>query len=268
MRARAQRRDAEILRNELNCNMVRCSHYPQSPHFLDACDELGLLVWEEAPGWHNVSPEPSWQSLVMQNVTDMVTRDRNRPSVIIWGTRLNETLGHPALWNGTRQAAASLDPSRPSSGAMAWPLSQVPGWAEDVYAYNDYSTVDGNPSPLSPPPGLPYLITESVGVEEVRPRHFSWIDPPQWLTRQAVLHGQAQSQARSNPRYSGMLGWAGFDYCSILGPGGQHIKWAGVADMFRVPKPGAAIYQSQVDRPSGRSSSRCSSGSRACRPSR
>ena len=55
MGARAQRKDAEILKNEFNCNMVRCSHYPQSPAFLDACDELGLLVWEEAPGWHNVS---------------------------------------------------------------------------------------------------------------------------------------------------------------------------------------------------------------------
>ena len=52
MGARAQRKDAEILKNEFNCNMVRCSHYPQSPAFLDACDELGLMVWEEAPGWH------------------------------------------------------------------------------------------------------------------------------------------------------------------------------------------------------------------------
>ena len=76
MPARVQRRDAEILKNELNCNMVRCSHYPQSPHFLDACDELGLLVWEEAPGWHHVSASPGWQDLVVQNVRDMVTRDR------------------------------------------------------------------------------------------------------------------------------------------------------------------------------------------------
>ena len=59
MPARVQRKDAEILKNEFNCNMVRCSHYPQSPAFLDACDELGLLVWEEAPGWHNVSVTPA-----------------------------------------------------------------------------------------------------------------------------------------------------------------------------------------------------------------
>ena len=91
MGARVQRKDAEILKNEFNCNMVRCSHYPQSPAFLDACDELGLLVWEEAPGWHSVSGTPAWQEAVVRNVRDMVIRDRSRPSVIIWGTRLNET---------------------------------------------------------------------------------------------------------------------------------------------------------------------------------
>ena len=107
MPARVQRKDAEILKNELNCNMVRCSHYPQSPHFLDACDELGLLVWEEAPGWRNVSTNPAWQDLVVQNVRDMVIRDRSRPSVVIWGTRLNEAPDLPGLWESTRQVAAS-----------------------------------------------------------------------------------------------------------------------------------------------------------------
>ena len=132
MPARVQRRDAEILKNELNCNMVRCSHYPQSPHFLDACDELGLLVWEEAPGWHNVSSNPAWQDLVIQNVRDMVIRDRSRPSVAIWGTRLNETPDVPGLWETTRQIAAELDGSRPSSGAMAF--HSVAEWNEDVFA--------------------------------------------------------------------------------------------------------------------------------------
>ena len=46
MPARVQARDAEIIRRELNCTMVRCSHYPQSETFFDACDELGLLAWE------------------------------------------------------------------------------------------------------------------------------------------------------------------------------------------------------------------------------
>ncbi len=247
MGARVQRKDAEILKNEFNCNMVRCSHYPQSPAFLDACDELGLLVWEEAPGWHNVSGTPSWQDLVVQDVRDMVIRDRSRPSVVIWGTRLNETRDSPGLWAATRQAARELDGSRPSSGAMAYHEDVT--WKEDVFAYNDYGTDAKTGTITLKPPfaGLPYLVSESVGVQAAKPAHFAWTDPPAWLARQAALHGQAQSQARSNPGYAGLLAWAGFDYASMLGPGPGNIKWAGVADGFRVPKPGAAIYQTQGD---------------------
>jgi beta-galactosidase len=247
MPARVQRKDVEILKNDFNCNMVRCSHYPQSAHFLDACDELGLLVWEEAPGWHAVSTSPAWQDLVVQNVRDMVTRDRSRPSVVIWGTRLNETSDFPGLWAASRQAARELDSSRPSSGAMAF--HEDISWNEDVYAYNDYGVnpKTGNPSLKPPFAGLPYLVTETVGVEEARPQHFAWTDPPAQLTRQAELHGQAQNLARSNTGYSGMLAWAGFDYASLFGQDPDAIKWAGVADGFRIPKPGAAIYQSQSD---------------------
>ena len=207
MSARVQRKDAEILKNEFNCNIVRCSHYPQSPDFLDACDELGLLVWEEAPGWHNVSTSPAWQDLVVQNVRDMVIRDRSRPSVVIWGTRLNETPDFPRLWAATRQAARELDSLRPSSGAMAF--HQHATWREDVFAYNDYGTdpQTGNIALKPPFPGLPYLVTEAVGVEAAKPQHFAWTDPPEWLARQYALHGQAHSQARSNPGYAGW--WPG-----------------------------------------------------------
>jgi beta-galactosidase len=247
MPARVQRRDAEILKNELNCNMVRCSHYPQSPAFLDACDEVGLLVWEEAPGWHDVSGSTAWQELVVQNVRDMVTRDRSRPSVVIWGTRLNETPDLPGLWAATRQAAAELDGSRPSSGAMSH--HSVTGWSEDVFAFNDYHHNQATVEALLRPPlaGLPYLITEAVGVDEARPHHFAWTDPPAMLANQAVLHGEAQSLSRSEPGYSGMLAWAAFDYASPEGLDPDAVKWAGVADLFRVPKPAAGIYQSQVD---------------------
>ena len=247
MPARVQRRDAEILKNELNCNMVRCSHYPQSPHFLDACDELGLLVWEEAPGWHNVSSNPAWQDLVIQNVRDMVIRDRSRPSVAIWGTRLNETPDLPGLWQTTRQIAAELDGSRPSSGAMAFHSDAE--WNEDVFAYNDYNIngKTGNATLRPPIPGVPYLITESVGVEDAKPEYFTWTDPPELLVRQAELHAQVQSLARSHPGYAGLLAWAGFDYASLLSLDPDGVKWAGVVDGFRVLKPGAAMYQAQVD---------------------
>ena len=81
MPARVQRRDAWILKHELHCNIVRTSHYPQSPDFLDACDELGLLVLEEIPGWQHIG-DLEWQNIAVRNV------GRNDPA------RLESSLHH------------------------------------------------------------------------------------------------------------------------------------------------------------------------------
>ncbi len=243
--ARLQRRDARILKLELNCNMVRCSHYPQSPHFLDACDELGLMVWEEPPGWQQVG-DATWQDIAVQNVHDMVIRDRSRPSVILWATRLNETPDHPSLNARTRQLASDLDGTRPTTGAMN--LYSTAGWAQDVFAFNDYHARDRTAGLRPPLPGVAYLVSEAVGAISGPPT-YRWIDTSAVLARQARLHAQVHNIARSSPRYAGLLGWAGIDYPSRHG--GERIwnnmKTPGVIDTFRVPKPGAAFYQSQVD---------------------
>jgi beta-galactosidase len=96
MPARVQRRDAAILK-DLNCNMVRCSHYPQDTAFLDACDELGLLVFDEVPGWGYLGDD-AWQELVLRDVRQLIVRDRNHPSVVLWGVRLNETPDNTELY--------------------------------------------------------------------------------------------------------------------------------------------------------------------------
>jgi beta-galactosidase len=82
MPARVQARDAIVLRKELKCNIVRASHYPQSSHFLDACDEVGLLVFEEIPGWQHIG-EKGWQDLAVDNVGRMIRRDWNHPSIVL-----------------------------------------------------------------------------------------------------------------------------------------------------------------------------------------
>ena len=249
---RLQRRDAEMLKYELNCNMVRCSHYPQSPHFLDACDELGLLVWEEPPSWHYIGGPP-WQQLAAQNTHDMVIRDRNRPSVVVWGTRLNETPArYSGLYERSRQIANELDGSRQTGGATEYRLRG--NWPAGVFGFNDYH-LDPDWDPvlaerdvtLAPPlGGVPYLVTEAVGARGGVP-YFRWTDPGGMLARQAVKHAQVHEIAQSDDRYAGLLGWAGFDYASLSGHIWCSMKWPGVADTFRVPKPGAAIYRSQLD---------------------
>ncbi len=90
MPGRPQRRDAHILRNKLKTNIVRTSHYPQSRHFLDACDEIGLLVLEEIPGWQHIGDE-AWKQISIDNVGRMIRRDWNHPSIILWGVRINES---------------------------------------------------------------------------------------------------------------------------------------------------------------------------------
>ena len=69
---------------------MRTSHYPQSRHFLDACDEIGLLVLEEIPGWQHIGDEP-WKVISIDNVSRMIRRDWNHPSIILWGVRINES---------------------------------------------------------------------------------------------------------------------------------------------------------------------------------
>jgi len=243
--ARMQRRDAEILRLELNCNMVRCSHYPQSPHFLDACDELGLMVWQEPPGWQYVGGA-AWRAIMLQNTSDMVIRDRSRPSVIVWGTRLDETANYASLYAGARGLADQLDGSRQTTGAMA--IYSTAGWAEDVFGYDDYHSRDGRAELMPPLPGVPYLVSEAVGAIDGSPT-YRWIDTGPVLAEQAVMHAEVHSIARSNPGYAGVLGWAGIDYASLNGGSRvwEALKTPGVIDTFRVPKPGAAFYRSQQD---------------------
>ena len=99
--ARLQRRDAEIIRNELNCNMVRCSHYPQSPHFLDACDELGLMVWEETPGWQYVG-DAAFQD---DRRAERARHGGPRPQPAV-----GHHLGHPAQRDGQLPRPLPADP--------------------------------------------------------------------------------------------------------------------------------------------------------------
>jgi beta-galactosidase len=187
---------------------------------------------------------------VLDNVRDMVIRDRNRPSIVVWGTRLDETKNYPALYAKARQLAYTYDGSRQTAGAVTY--MSTAGWAEDVFSHDDYHMVGGLPQLQPPTPGVPYLVTEAIGAG-LNPT-YRWADPAATLAAQARWHAMVHDQARANPRYTGLLGWAGFDYYSAT-PGNvaarpknwRTMRTPGVIDVFRVPKPGASIYQSQVD---------------------
>jgi beta-galactosidase len=246
---RALRRDAEILRHSFNCNIVRCSHYPQSEAFLDACDELGLLVWEEMPGWQYIGDE-SWQNLALRDVEGMVRRDRNRPSIIIWGVRINESHNDPALYVRTRKIAKSLDDSRPTSGTMT--AHSTSDWHQDVFAFDDYhADRDGSVGIKEPLPGVPYMLAEAVGQFDYGTgkgfgRKYRRAGDTALQMQQALVHAQAHSKAAANPHCAGVIAWCAFDYGSLMNAY-EAVKYPGVADVFRIPKLGASFYLAQVD---------------------
>ncbi len=252
MPRRVLRRDAEILRREFNCNMVRCSHYPQSEAFLDACDELGLMVWEEIPGWQYLG-DAAWKELALRDVRDMVCRDRNHASIVVWGVRINESANDPELYLRTKEIAHSLDGSRPTSGSMTPSSTRTwrQEWHQDVFAFDDYhSAPDGSVGIREPLPGVPYMLAEAVGQYNYSTgkgfgaQYRRGVDAP-LLQAQALRHAQAHDRGRSFPRCAGVIAWCAFDYGSLVNSY-RGVKYPGVADVFRIPKPGASFYQAQV----------------------
>jgi len=110
--------DLQLLR-DLGCNFVRGSHYPQSQRFLDLCDELGFLVWEEALGWGTMKEQWDRTAFADANVAQieaMIANSYNHPCVILWGF-LNEGQSNLAeyrpLYERCFAAVRGLDRTRP-----------------------------------------------------------------------------------------------------------------------------------------------------------
>lgn len=240
-----QKADADLLKYELGVNLVRTSHYPNSIHFLDRCDEIGLLVFTEMPSWQYLG-DGEWRDICLDNVRRMVLRDRNHPSVILWGVRVNEGLDCDEFYSETNRIARELDNTRQTGGVRNMPFSHL---LEDVYTMNDFIHSGGAINLL--PPALvtkslkaPYLVTEHNGhmfptksfdKEGVRAEH-------------ALRHTRVLNSAYGNHRTSGAIGWCMADYNTHKDFGsGDRICYHGVTDMFRVPKLGAAIYRSQQE---------------------
>lgn len=246
---RIMRRDAEILRHELHCDTVRCSHYPQTEAFLDACDELGLMVWEEIPGWQYIGDD-AWKQLAIRNTQSMVLRDRNHPSIVIWGTRINESHNDVPLYEKTNAVARALDDSRPLSGSMTNTSKQ--GWIQDVFAFDDYhARPDGSVQMARAVEGVPFMFAEAVGQYSYGPggkgfhNFYRRAGDPAIFAAQALYHAQGQDRGIDDPRCCGVIAWCAFEYASPMNQV-RGIKCPGVVDVFRIPKLGAAFYRSQV----------------------
>ena len=239
--------DADVLKNELGLNTVRTSHYPQSHHFVSRCDEIGLLVITEIPGWQHIG-DREWQDQAVKNVEEMVLQYRNHPSIILWGVRINESQDNEALYLRTNEVAHRLDPTRATGGIRNFKKSQL---LEDVYTYNEFIHDGKHPGcdpkwKVTSDKNKPYMITEynghmfptkSFDCEEHRVEH-------------ALRHARVLDAVASYDDIAGSCGWCMADYNTHKDFGsGDRICYHGVLDMFRNPKLAAAAYSSQGSAP-------------------
>jgi len=240
-----QQLDADILKKELKVNAVRTSHYPQSHYFYDRCEELGLLVFTEIPGWQHIGDE-AWKNQAVENVRDMVLQYRNHISIILWGVRINESVDDDAFYLRTNEMAHALDPSRQTGGVRAIKKSNL---LEDVYTYNDFlhnGKTKGceKKADVTSDAEKGYLVSEYNG-HMYPTKAYDW---EEHRREHAIRHARVLDAVAGEAEVAGSFGWCMFDYNTHKDFGsGDRICYHGVLDMFRNSKMAALVYAMQSE---------------------
>jgi len=239
------RRDVKLIK-DAGFNFIRGSHYPHSPAFTRACDELGLIFWSEncvwgiggkaSEGYWNASAYPvnqadeiPFQESAKSSLTSMIRIHRNHPSIMVWSMS-NEPFftgksTMPAMKNFLKELVDlthKLDPTRPAAiGGAQRPLGDDRiDKVGDVAGYNG----DGSSIPIFQDPGVANLVSEYGSVTSERPGKYE----PNW----GELAGN-KSEPTLFPWRSGQSIWCGFDHGSIAG---VKLGKMGIIDYFRIPK--------------------------------
>jgi len=242
----AARRDVKMVK-DAGFNFIRGSHYPHSPAFTKATDELGILFWSEAPFWGiggfgadgswlssayppDPADRPEFEASVLQQVQEMVRIHRNRPSVFVWSAS-NEpffTKGDAmdAMRDFLKREVAffhSIDPTRPVAigGAQRGDIDKL----GDVAGYN------GDGTTLFLNPGVPSVVSEYGSTMVDRPGAY---EPGFGMMPDTVdPKDSAKPYAWRYPWRSGEALWCAFDHGSIAS---IEFGAMGFIDYFRLPK--------------------------------
>ena len=225
----AARRDAVKIK-EAGLNFVRLSHYPQDPAFLDACDELGILVQAPIPGWQMFRANPSFVSRSYQDVRDLIRRDRNHPSIVFWEPNLNETSGQPEDFMRAHYEIAHAEYPGDQCFTFGDGYPKKHGWDWDVQGfareYGDFG-FGGNESTTRQ--------TRARGEAGMLQQAWNFL----WC-----LNDMNKAYADPAATFLGSATWCMFDYNRGYD---KNPCWAGMMDIFRLPKFTYFFFQSQRD---------------------
>lgn len=222
---------------EIGCNAIRCSHNPPSSEFLTICDTLGLFVLDEAfDKWKSGYYEPFYDENAHWDIADMVLRDRNHPSVIVWSIGNEVSEAWKTDDEGVNRArelndiVKKLDPTRPTMVACQQGFADKFGEVTDLVGYNyleNRMIADHKRHP-----NRKMFVAEAFvyysGLREAVVRDFVEYNP--W------------NYVRDNDFIAGSFVWAGVDYLGESSPWPAKGWCSCPFDMTLKERPQAAYY--------------------------
>lgn len=234
----ADYRDALLIK-QAGYDYVRLSHYPHSPAFMRAADELGLVLLDAIPGWQYHNPDPAFARQTVQTCADMIRRDRNHPSVLAWECSLNETAMPQALIDQLHQSV-----HREYPGDQAFSAGWVP------QTYDIYLQARQHRKATHKLPAKPLIVSEygdweyfamNAGLNQgawadLKPadrssRQFLG-DGEKRLLQQATNVAEAHNDNFSTPAFADGY-WVMFDYARGYA---RELESSGLMSIDRLPK--------------------------------
>lgn len=248
---------------DTGANSIRTSHYPNDPRFLDLCDALGILVWEEHHARalpHDIMAMPLFARQTSDCNYEMVTQHVNHPCIYVWGI-LNECESDTdfgrEIYRHNFQQLRELDPTRPVTFASCRHFTDIcmdladivsfniyPGWYEDEDIHAYVSRLLGWMQE-SGAKGKPIIISE-IGAGAIAGYHDPFGQAKWSEERQAAILDQQLHVMTSSPRLSGVYIWQFADVrvdeeWAMRRPKAFNNK--GIVDTNRHPKMGYAVVK-------------------------